>query len=29
MQIAILVDENNKHLGMVTFKDLLDEIVGE
>ena len=29
MQIAILVDENNKHLGMVTFKDLLDEIMGE
>ena len=29
MQIAVLLDENNKHIGMVTFKDLLDEIVGE
>lgn len=29
MQVAILVDENNRHAGMVTFKDLLDEIVGE
>jgi CBS domain containing-hemolysin-like protein len=28
-QVAVLVDENNKHVGMVTFKDLLDEIVGE
>ncbi len=29
MQVAVLLDENNKHVGMVTFKDLLDEIVGE
>lgn len=28
-QMAVLVDESNKHVGMVTFKDLLDEIVGE
>ncbi|MFH1245291.1 MAG: hemolysin family protein [Candidatus Omnitrophota bacterium] len=26
-QIAVLLDENNKHAGMVTVKDLLDEIV--
>jgi len=29
MQVAVLVDENNKHKGMATFKDLLDEIAGE
>ena len=29
MQAAVLLDENNKHRGMVTFKDLLDEIAGE
>jgi CBS domain containing-hemolysin-like protein len=29
MQVAVLLDENNKHAGMVTFKDLLDEIMGE
>lgn len=29
MQIAILLDEQNRHTGMVTFKDLLDEIAGE
>lgn len=29
MQVAILLDENNRHVGMVTFKDLLDEIAGE
>ncbi|MBN2096858.1 MAG: HlyC/CorC family transporter [Candidatus Omnitrophica bacterium] len=29
MQVAVLTDEQNRHLGMVTFKDLLDEIVGE
>ena len=28
-QIAVLLNENDKHAGMVTFKDLLDEIVGE
>jgi len=28
-QVAVLLDENNRHIGMVTFKDLLDEIVGE
>ncbi len=29
MQIVVLLDENNRHVGMVTFKDLLDEIMGE
>lgn len=29
MQLAVLQDENNKQVGMVTLKDLLDEIVGE
>lgn len=29
MQVAVLLDENNRHIGMVTFKDLLDEIAGE
>lgn len=29
MQIAVLTDENGKYSGMVTFKDLLDEIIGE
>ena len=29
MQIAILLDAHNRHVGMVTFKDLLDEIAGE
>ena len=29
MQVAVLLDENNKHAGIITFKDLLDEIVGE
>lgn len=29
MQVAVLLDEHNKHAGMVTFKDLLDEIAGE
>ncbi len=29
MQIAILLDEKEKQVGMVTFKDLLDEIAGE
>ncbi len=28
MQVAVLLDENNEHTGMVTFKDLLDEIAG-
>ena len=29
MQVAVLLDEKNRHVGMITFKDLLDEIVGE
>ncbi|MBU3933252.1 MAG: hemolysin family protein [Candidatus Omnitrophica bacterium] len=29
MQVAVLLDENSRHIGMVTFKDLLDEIAGE
>ncbi len=29
MQVAVLLDENNKHAGIITFKDLLDEIAGE
>jgi putative hemolysin len=29
MQVAVLLDANNNHVGIVTFKDLLDEIVGE
>ncbi|MBL7085278.1 MAG: HlyC/CorC family transporter [Candidatus Omnitrophica bacterium] len=29
MQVAILLDEKNNHVGMLTFKDLLDEIAGE
>lgn len=29
MQVAVLVDEKQKHIGIVTFKDLLDEIAGE
>ncbi|UCB56833.1 MAG: HlyC/CorC family transporter [Candidatus Omnitrophota bacterium] len=29
MQVAVLEDENKKNIGMVTFKDLLDEITGE
>ncbi len=29
MQVAVLLDENNRQVGMATFKDLLDEIVGE
>lgn len=29
IQVAVLIDEHKKHVGMVTFKDLLDEIVGE
>lgn len=29
MQVAVLQDEQGGHVGMVTFKDLLDEIVGE
>jgi CBS domain containing-hemolysin-like protein len=28
-QIAVLLDEKQRHVGMVSFKDLLDEIVGE
>ena len=28
-QVAVLLDEHKKQVGMVTFKDLLDEIVGE
>ncbi len=28
-QIAVLLDEKKQHVGMVSFKDLLDEIVGE
>lgn len=29
MQVAVLLDDQSRHAGMVTFKDLLDEIVGE
>jgi len=29
MQVAVLVDEKERHTAIVTFKDLLDEIVGE
>lgn len=29
MQVAVLLDDSNRQVGMVTFKDLLDEIVGE
>jgi CBS domain containing-hemolysin-like protein len=29
MQVAVLLDEHNRHVGMVTLKDLLDEIAGE
>lgn len=29
MQIAVLLNTNNQHVGIVTFKDLLDEIAGE
>lgn len=29
IQIAIVIDENNKTLGLVTLEDLLEEIVGE
>ena len=29
LQIAIVVDENKKVLGLVTLEDLLEEIVGE
>jgi CBS domain containing-hemolysin-like protein len=29
IQIAIVVDENKKAVGMVTLEDLIEEIVGE
>ena len=29
MQVAILIDENKRHVGMVTFENLFDEIIGE
>ena len=29
MQVAVLLDENNRQVGILTFKDLLDEIAGE